>query len=194
MQKQLSHILATSASGSGALEHDRLPIFPRPIEQCTTADSSPYLCTIGTFLYRYGTNPHRRALVAELATLASKSAEIGVSIRALLIGGSFVDVSIEHPRDIDCLVFYVVEAAAESIDDRISTWVRFLRDLPIDVKLCPIDAGPLTIIKRAIFFSNLFSINRSSLALERGTILLEIASPDDAAPTSDARAIGKDRL
>lgn len=174
MQKQLSRALARGASGSGAFEQPRLPIFPRAIKECTTADSSPYLCSVDELTRRYGFNPHRLHLIDQLASFAGQSYDIGVKIGALLIGGSFLDQSIDQPRDIDCLVYYRIDAQADAVDAIISQWNALRRGFPLDVKLCPTDAGPLTIIKRSIFFSNLFSIDKATLVLERGTILVEL--------------------
>lgn len=174
MQKQLSHALQSAASGSGAFEQDRLPIFPRAIKECTTADSSPYLCPADAFSRRYGFNAHRRQLIDQLATFTAQSFAVGVKIGALLIGGSFLDRSIALPRDIDCLVYYRIDAPAEEVDSIITRWNALRHRFPLDVKLCPIDAGPLTIIKRSIFFSNLFSIDKATLVLGRGTILVEL--------------------
>jgi hypothetical protein len=171
-------MLASGAVKSGALDQLRLPIFPQAIKECTTANSSPYLCSMDDFGRRYGTSQHRTDLINRLAEFVEGSRGIGVHISALLIGGSFIDRTVGQPADIDCLAFYGIEVDDHAVDSIICRWSQFRRRFPLDVKLCPADAGPITIIKRAIFFSNLFSIDKSSLVLGRGTILVELTDGD----------------
>lgn len=177
MHERLDRALELGASRSGALLRSRPPIFPLPITECTTANSSPYFVSFAEFTSRYGSNAHRARLLGELAAFIAASRALGVSIGALLVGGSFLDQALCAPRDIDCLVYYEIDegtSAGGDVHGTIAAWDALRKTFPLDVKICPTDTGAMAIIKRSIFFSNLFSIDKSSGQLATGTLLVSI--------------------
>lgn len=148
----------------------RLPVFTKPFGEETTADSSPYLLTRNDFLGSFVFNEARRRLVSELTDCVRSASAAGVEIHYLLIGGSFVRANVAEPSDIDCLAIYSIPAQenAEALE-----WVAHSsRASDCHIHLCPSDSDLLVLIKRLLFFNNLFSYQKGSAELKYGTVLV----------------------
>lgn len=84
-----------------------------------------------------------------------------------LVGGSFLQTR-QAPKDVDALAFYEVAAPSDP-----STRPS---DHPgVDLHLCPLDTHPLVLIKRLVYFSNLFGYDRHTGRIDRGTVLVDLS-------------------
>ena len=154
------------------------PPFTTGLRQETPLNSSPYVYRVGELEAEFGGSARRRALVATLVSRLEELERAGIRTEMLLLGGSFLRRDRE-PGDIDGLLVYSFDPGADpearaSLLDRCH---RQPRRNAVDLRLCPADCHPLVLVKRAIFFSNLFSYDRESKGLERGIVLILPSSP-----------------
>lgn len=145
------------------------PVFGRGLGEETPLNSSPYLLDLAAFRAQLGWSPQRALILDRLEERLRMAADVGVRVELVLAAGSFLTKK-RDPRDLDCLVFYSLEGAGTP--EAVVCWHRSLAGEPLDLKLCPLDVGPLVLLKRGIFFANLFSYDREEDALVRGSLLV----------------------
>jgi hypothetical protein len=154
------------------------PPFTTGLRQETPLNSSPYVYRVDELDAEFGGSPRRRILVATLVERLEALERAGIRTEMLLLGGSFLRRDRE-PGDIDGLLVYSIDPAVEPSprDAMLAQFTREPRRDDVDLRLCPADCHPLVLVKRTIFFSNLFSYDRESKGLERGIVLVLPSSP-----------------
>jgi hypothetical protein len=159
---------ATNAHAAG-LDY---PPFTTGLRTETPLNSAPYLFDMAGFRQTFGTCERRRAIIAGCDTALAYLGAQGVVWRMLLAGGSFVR-SATTPADLDALVIYTIEPHREAqANAALKEFAAAMRGEPIDFRFCPADADPIVLVKRSIFFSNLFSYDRGRDALVHGTVIV----------------------
>ena len=148
-----------------------LPLFGAQFGQETVLNSSPYVLSYADFCRAYGNDQHRMALIESLDRKLKLAAGLGLIIDLILIGGSFLRLE-EVPRDIDGLGFYHIQSDL-NVDEIIYCFEHSNQNINCDLKICPVDCGIAIIIKRAIFFSNIFSYDKKDEILKFGTLLVD---------------------
>ena len=149
------------------------PPFTTGLRQETPLNSSPYLYRVDELEAEFGHTAKRRRLIATLVARLDSLERAGIRNELLLLGGSFLRRGRE-PGDIDGLLVYSIDPAAEPAkrERMLDQCLRRPRLDDVDLRLCPADCHPLVLVKRTIFFSNLFSYDRQSKGLERGIVLV----------------------
>ena len=155
------------------------PPFTTGLKQETPLNSSPYVYRVDELDSKFGGSPHRHRLVTTLVGRLDELERAGIRTELLLLGGSFLRRDRE-PGDIDGLLIYSLDPAADpqARDRMLAQCHREPRRDEVDLRLCPADCHPLVLVKRTIFFSNLFSYDRESKGLERGIVLVLPSSAD----------------
>lgn len=148
-----------------------LPLFGGKFGQETVLNSSPYVLSYADFCRAYGNDQHRLALVESLGRKLKFAAGLGLIIDLVLIGGSFLRLN-EIPRDIDGLGFYYIQGDLD-VEKILHQFESNNRNINCDLKICPVDCGTAIIVKRAIFFSNIFSYDKTDEILKFGTLLVD---------------------
>jgi len=152
------------------------PPYSRPERLCSPSNSSPYRLTRDDFKTLFRGDPWRLELLDNLDTTLDRLSSSGLVFPAVLIGGGYIRrlASNTVPNGIDGLVFYEIVA-----EDRQKA-VLALRDikpaakaLKMDLRFCPIDAGPLVMIESTAFFTILYSKCENGLRIENGLILYD---------------------
>lgn len=151
-----------------------LPVFGAQFGQETVLNSSPYVLSYDKFCQIYRQDDNRLMLLDILENKLKYASSLGLIIDIILVGGSFIRID-ETPKDIDILGFYYIETNK----DPEKTLRQFELDQDIlhcDLKICPIDCGIAVILKRALFFSNIFSYDKKDKTLKFGTLLVDTRS------------------
>lgn len=158
------------------------PPFTTGLRQETPLNSSPYVYRVDELESEFGHTPKRRRLIATLIGRLDALERAGVRAELLLLGGSFLRRDRE-PGDIDGLLVYSLDPGADAgeRDRMLAHCLRQPRVDEVDLRLCPADTHPLVLVKRTIFFSNLFSYDRQSKGLERGIVLVLPWAPEPMA-------------
>ena len=151
-----------------------LPMFGKQFGQETVFNSSPYVLSYTDFRAVYGNDQHRLALIDALEGKLKFAGTLGLIIDLVLIGGSFLRLE-ETPRDIDGLGFYHIQDCV-NVETVIEKFENNDHHLSCDLKICPVDCGAAVIVKRAIFFSNIFSYDKKDEILKFGTLLVDTHS------------------
>jgi len=100
-----------------------------------------------------------------------ESQAVGADMQALLVGGSFLQVTDEEPRDIDCICFYTSNENIECASELNGIW-QAAKKASVDIRFVPFDSDPLFVLKTCSFFTTLYSRTRDSSELSRGTLLV----------------------
>jgi hypothetical protein len=146
------------------------PPFAAPFGSETPLNSAPYIFSMPQLHSTFGTSTRRSMILAEVeAALEALRAE-GMIWHLLLVGGSFIRQGSE-PSDLDALVAYSLDSTGV---ERTIRGVRArLNGYPlVDFKFCPIDTDPIVLVKRLLFFANLFSYDKQSHGLSLGCVMV----------------------
>lgn len=162
---------ACRAANAQAADLD-YPPFTSGLRTETPLNSAPYLFDMTDFRQTFGTSDRRREILGSCDKALAYLSAHGVVWRILLAGGSFVRSS-AVPSDLDGLLIYTIEQHrfAEA-DAALREFGAAMREQPIDLRFCPADADPVVLVKRSIFFSNLFSYDRECDALVHGIVMV----------------------
>jgi hypothetical protein len=90
----------------------------------------------------------------------------------MMVGGSFLRLDVDAPKDIDCVLFY---RASETIDPR-QLQQKCIEAVQqgVDARIIPVDADPALLVRTAMFFGFLYAIDKRSMSLSRGSILVSL--------------------
>lgn len=169
MSEQLWDFLSACAAVNDAAQDAGHPPFMASLGRETPLDSSPYVYDVQRFAEAFGGTLRRRRLLAGLLARIAMLERAGIRIDLLLVGGSFLKPECE-PADIDALGIYTLTCQAEAGASALAQAAP--RNRAEDLHLCPADAHPAILLKRAIYFSNLFAYSKQSGALERGIVMV----------------------
>ena len=134
-------------------------------------NATPYLISFDRFVRFFGTNEWRIELIKKLHGLIISANENGAETVAILVGGSFLDVKTESPKDIDCILFYRDFAGNGAATALRQLW-EDAKKASVDIRFIPYDSDPLFVLKACSFFTTLYSRTRTSAEISRGTVLL----------------------
>ncbi|MDC7693457.1 hypothetical protein PQU94_04075 [Asticcacaulis sp. DXS10W] len=139
-------------------------------------NSSPYRISRSDLFGAFCDDTVRIFLLETFEKFAGRLEADGFDIPGALIGGGFVRRlgTQTQPKDIDALVFYrVKEGAPEDAINQLVSRNREARELRLDIRFCPLDADPFTMIKSVSFFSVLYSKKEGDLTIRNGLILYD---------------------
>lgn len=169
MLERVDSFLAACMTVNPAARDAGLPPFTAPLGRETPLDSSPYVYDVARFADAFAGSEQRRVLLTALLTRVAALEQAGIRVDLLLVGGSFLRLG-QEPRDIDALGVYTLtcdpEAGAAALSQAMA------RGDMADLHLCPADAHPAVLIKRAIYFSNTFAYDKGTGALDRGIVMV----------------------
>ena len=139
-------------------EKRRLPIFLTPVVESGPLNATPYLTSYECFRASAAVWPGRAPLVAALDATKRRLEAVGVTVEAMLIGGSFTELSKPRPQDIDCLMFYRWQHEDRSAPGAaLGELQRLSKHHGVDVRFIPLDGDPLVLIKSVSYFTVLYS-------------------------------------
>jgi hypothetical protein len=144
-----------------------LPVFASCVDATTPMNASPYVTNLRTFLSGWGEK--REVLVKRLAATLHQLEDFCLIPEILMIGGSFLDESVD-PNDIDCVVFF---SKSEIAPEEVDQWVKAQKDVGLDMRLFPLDMDPIIVLKVSAFFGGLYSKTKKSGTKERSIILVD---------------------
>lgn len=146
-----------------------LPLFPYGIDASTPMNGAPYVAGWEQLESTFAFTPARRALLDGLRAAAMALSGCGCTPYFAMIGGSYADIANHAPKDLDCMIGYVVKQKSVS-------GIK-LRDIQndankhnIDMRLMPLDGHPAYVAKLVAFFAMLYSQRRSGR--EQGSIII----------------------
>jgi len=149
------------------------PPFMAAFQQETPLNSGPYIFDLSAFRTAFGTSPIRQTILADAQAALEVLRSEGMIWHLLLVGGSFIRQG-DAPSDLDALVVYsLAPTDAETIARAIHGVRDGLRRYPrVDFKFCPVDVDPIILVKRLLFFSNVFGYDKQSHTLSRGSAMI----------------------
>lgn len=155
------------------------PAFLTDVAVSSPLNATPYLGRYKDFQIAAAEWPGRRELTAALEEVRATSEQHGVTIEAILIGGSFTELSKPAPSDIDCLMLYRQADPARPIQARgLAELRREAKQRDVDVRFLPLDGDPLALVKSLCYLTILFSndkhaIGNRDIRIVRGLLLLD---------------------
>jgi hypothetical protein len=145
------------------------PPFLTTIAESSPLNAAPYLAPYRDFMDIALQWPGRQALIAGLDHVRQSSEEHGIAIDAILLGGSFADLSNAAPRDVDCLLLYRRADSARPVDaPALAELRRSAKRNGVDVRFLPLDADPIPLVKSLCYFTILFCQDKVEGADARG--------------------------
>lgn len=153
------------------------PPFTTGLRTETPLNSAPYLLDLEEFDSLFATTADRIAILADLHSALNRLEAAGVVWRMLLVGGSFIRRA-ARPSDLDAMVLYAIDPAqGAAAREVLRGWSAAQRGMKVDLSFCPVDVDPMILVKRAIFFSNVFSYDRASDCMIHGTVMVLPSTP-----------------
>ncbi|WP_139074410.1 DUF6932 family protein [Xanthomonas bromi] len=134
--------------------------FPNNIADATPFNSAPFVVDWDHIQNHYLANSRRRDIYDSLGLFIQLVEEVA-ELSCCLIGGSFIDPEVEHPADIDVVIFYTARSGLDRDLGRMLKKITnraLMRD--IDVRFVPCDTAPWITIKIAAFFTTLYQASR----------------------------------
>ena len=152
-----------------------VPAYSQPVDLCSPTNSSPYRMTKEDLASVLKNDPWRLRLLDNVNTILDELEGYGVGVPAFLIGGGFVRrlKNGTKPNDIDGLALYRIDGNVPNAIRALAAAVSKAKRLHIDMRLCPIDIDPITMMKTTIFYSVLFSKAEGRMEIENGLILYD---------------------
>jgi hypothetical protein len=146
-----------------------------PIHLASISNSSPYVYSASEFRCAFGNGGRREALIRELDIVLEGHLGGGVNCVAMLVGGSFLDLT-RDPRDLDALLIYTLSGGTEpELEANTVRRIHASRGNGLDLRYCPVDAGPIILIKAVCFFHSLYMHDRESGFANKPSILVDLA-------------------
>jgi hypothetical protein len=157
-----------------------LPVFRGPIEQATPLDASPYVVEFSEFMKDFGYSPFRSELLQSLIGGLASMVPVGAVPHLAMIGGSFVDLDLPEPRDLDGAIFYARSQTCPLNASRLRILQQDLLERRIDIRFMPIDHSLAFLAKTIGFFTLLYTQQREGGA-RRATLLIDLTRLHDEA-------------
>ena len=149
------------------------PVLGTSEHRSTLFNSTPYVVAYAEFVQRAATWPGRADLVGALQECYSHAQAAGVVVDAMLIGGSFLDLEGEPPRDIDGVWLYrSAHGRGNDVEHLVALQKRF-KAHSVDVRFVPLDSDPILLLKAVSFFSILYTKRKGEMAHSRGLLLVD---------------------
>ena len=148
-----------------------LPIFLTDARHSTPLNATPYLAHYDVFREAARSWPGRLELVVMLDTVKVEVEQIGFSVEAILIGGSFTTLRTPMPNDIDCLLFYRLDPDGDP--SALAHIQQSARARRVDCRFVPLDGDPLAMLKLTSYFTILYSKRKDHNEIVRSLLLLD---------------------
>jgi hypothetical protein len=153
-----------------------LPIFNGNDRNSSPLNAAPYLTGCAHFLNQCGNWPGRSDLVCSLKICLEEAKSAQLVVDALLVGGSFLDMTNSNPADVDCVWLY--RSLAGQGDDVCllqSLQTRF-KKRGVDMRFIPIDVDVLLFAKTLAFFAILYTNRKANGGAVCAPVLLDCAN------------------
>lgn len=155
-----------------AMEKDFVP-FPYGIEASDPLNSTPFSANFSAFHDLSLISDARRKLVDSLTNWLVELKLNGLKPLAFMVGGSFLDLSIPNPRDLDCVIFY---RKCDSPKMPNAEWLSSSRHRAkaqgLDARLVPTDGNLVVLLRSTMYFSVLYGASKAGQP-SRGVLLVE---------------------
>lgn len=163
----------TEACFDAALAADLPPFLMHPRDS-TPVNATPYMLRYSRFRSEAVGWVGRSGLLVELDGVISEVRKRNLSVEAILLGGSFTELDKSAIDDIDCLLFYRVDAPEDGCEPAcLGTIQRDAKARGIDARFVPLDGDPLALIKLTSFFTILYSKHKERHEIVRCLLLLD---------------------
>ncbi len=155
------------------------PAFLTRVADSSPINATPYLQSYADFRARAPEWPGRGELVARLEQIRAESEQYNVIIEAILIGGSFTELTKPAPGDVDCLMLYRQARSGRAIQaEGLADLQRRAKAERVDVRFLPLDSDPLVLVKVLCYFTILYSkdkqaAHQADVRVIRGLLLLD---------------------
>jgi hypothetical protein len=144
--------------------------FPAGIEASTPLNSAPYLIDLTRFAAEFAFNDHRREQLAQLKRTCNALRSLSVTPSFVIVGGSYLDVARETPKDLDAALFYLGAPQAPS-PSSVSKVQSAARDGGVDLRLVPFDVEPAFVAKMIGYFVLLYAQSRGPSTPRAGLVV-----------------------
>jgi hypothetical protein len=154
----------------------KLPVFLTDVKTSTPVNATPYLIRYALFQEAVAQWQGRKILADQLDVVKIEIENSGFDVQAILVGGSFTELSLTQPRDIDCLILYSSKFNADA--SKLADIQKLARHRHVDCRLIPIDGDPLALVKLISYFTVLYSRSKSRNEITRCLLLLDCRAVD----------------
>lgn len=145
----------------GNAKRPSLQAFPFGLSHSNAFNAAPFVISLDQFVRDFSNNPYRQSLSEKFIGMINRLPASGCLPQYALVGGSFIDVEIAEPNDLDGVVFY-------THDDQLSPEMKSLHALQadaheamLDIRFISTDMHPAVLAKITGFFSILYAQNRN---------------------------------
>lgn len=149
------------------------PPFTAEFEGETPRNSGPPIYHPAGFRSTFGTDARRRRIIAASQSALDALTRHGLVWHFVLVGGSFIRPA-GHPAGLDGLIVHSLGTDDIAATDRIVRGIPALmrRYADIDFRFCPVDIDPVVLIKRLLFFADLFGFDKETENPWRGSVMV----------------------
>lgn len=151
-----------------SLERVDQSAFPYGDGRSNPWNATPYLASIPLIKELLCFNPQRSELFDRFCYLLD-TVKRDLTVDFAILGGSFCSTSVEHPNDIDVVLFYSKPRATSLLP---AIQARAKREC-IDIRLMPFDIDPVLVAKMIGYFVSLYGFG-SGRAVDRRAIILDL--------------------
>ncbi|WP_313247191.1 DUF6932 family protein [Stenotrophomonas rhizophila] len=144
------------------------PAFPLGVGRSNPVNATPFLERIDR-IWEMGTDPIREQLLRRLASLLDILRAAEVEPLALLVGGSFLRPPVIC-KDLDCVLFYQCDHDPASL---LQGYRCRIGKVGVDVRFVPVDSDPLVVLKSAIYFGTLYTMQKTGDSERAGAVLFD---------------------
>jgi hypothetical protein len=150
------------------------PRFLGKISDSNPLNAAPYVCSYDDLLKDFRKFPGRENLLRQLSDVLGEVRDKGLSIESMLLGGSFIDVENESPKDLDCVIFYRCTEKCALVDIRaIAEAQNEARRRGIDARFIPSDTDPILFVKAVSYFTVLYTASKPERKPALGPLLVD---------------------
>ncbi len=179
--------LARMAAASG------FPRFPTGVSHSSPLNATPYVFRYPDFQACLLSLRNRERPLQALTGVIADARLLNVEVALILVGGSILDPSNDHPRDVDCVLLYRAARPGVIVDaqELCKLQLRAVSE-GADVRFVPLDGDPLVVVKAVSFFTSLFGESKSAVepgsdSRSRGLVLVDCRG-DPRHPNRAARS------
>jgi hypothetical protein len=148
------------------------------VQESTSFNASPY-CISFNKARRWFSDDRRALLLDRLVEVRVRASGLGFEIPFVMIGGGFLRPDHE-PGDLDGVLFYQLSKEGFDVAAEMKSLLADARANDIDMRMIPIDADPLLLIKSAVFFAALYAADRDPSRAAKGTLLVTFAADSES--------------
>lgn len=158
---------------------DGFPIFSGPEKKSTPFNAAPYVVSYLRFIAQASVWPGRGGLVQALQACFAEAQSLQLTVDAMLIGGSFLDLANPAPKDIDCVWLYRSMCGNGADVALLMSLQKRFKQQGIDMRFVPLDIDLMLLVKPLCFFSILYAKKTGENSLNRAPVLVDCATVAD---------------